>query len=86
MRTGDWAHGFLTRDKGVLACAPAFRPLGLVIASPQDLLELLAGCGALCCMTDPERQLHWPFLDLQRMTHLACALPGVSEQGHRSPC
>lgn len=73
-------HAFLTRDRRVLACAAAFRPLGLRIVSPQDLLELLAACGALCCMTE-RRQLHWPFPDLQRVTHLARAIPGLEMPG-----
>lgn len=73
-------HVFLTRDRRVLACAAAFRPLGLAIVGPQDLLELLAACGAFCCMTEP-RQLYWPFPDLQRVTHLARAVPGLELPG-----
>jgi hypothetical protein len=75
------AHVFLTRDKGVLARSNALRPFGIVIATPQDLLELLAASGALFCLLDPERHLHWPFPDLQRVTHLARATPGLAVGG-----
>ncbi len=75
------AHVFLTRDDGVVKAAAALRPFGLVLATPQDLLELLAGAGALCCMLDPARHLYWPFPDLQRVTHLARAIPGLDLPG-----
>lgn len=75
------AHVFLTRDDGVMKTAAALRPFGLVLATPQDLLELLAGSGALCCMLDPARHLYWPFPDLQRVTHLARAIPGLDLPG-----
>lgn len=78
------AHVFLTRDKGVLSGAHALRSFGLVIASPQELLDLLAACGALCCMLEPQRHLHWPFPDLQRVTHLARAIPGLEVPGMRA--
>lgn len=70
-------HVFLTRDDRVAKAASALRPFGLVLAKPQDLLELLAGSGALCCMLDPIRHLYWPFPDLERVSHLARAIPGV---------
>ena len=75
------AHVFVTRDDRVVRAAPALRPFGLVVAKPQHLLELLAGVGALCCMLDPSRHLHWPFPDLQRVTHLARAIPGLDLPG-----
>lgn len=78
------AHVFLTRDSGVARAAPALRPFGLVLTKPQDLLELLAGAGALCCLLDPARHLNWPFPDLQRVTHLARAIPGLDLPGVRA--
>lgn len=78
------AHVFLTRDEGVVRAAPALRPFRLVLAKPQELLELLAGAGALCCMLDPGRHLYWPFPDLQRVTHLARAIPGLDLPGTRA--
>jgi hypothetical protein len=68
-------HVFLTRDKDVLACERALSPFGLLIASPQDLLERLTACGAMHCLFDPERYAYWPFPDLQRVSHLISALP-----------
>jgi hypothetical protein len=75
------AHVFLTRDDGVTKAAPALRSFGLVLAKPQDLLELLTSSGALFCMLDPARHLYWPFPDLQRVTHLARAIPGLDLPG-----
>lgn len=72
------AHVFLTRDHGVLRCANLFRPLGLLLASPLDLLEQLSACGAILCLMRPE-YLYWPCPDLQRVAHLVQAL-GVHEQ------
>lgn len=69
-------HAFLTRDEGVLASAATLRPFGLAVVDPQDLLEHLAACGALFCLLE-QRQMHWPFPDLQRVTHLARAIPGL---------
>lgn len=40
-------HALLTRDRRVLACAHVLRPLGPAIIDPENLLELLASCGAL---------------------------------------
>lgn len=67
-------HVFMTCDKAVLKARPQLAAFGLLIASPQDLLEHLAAAGALECMFYPE-QLLWPFPDLQRVTHLMRALP-----------
>lgn len=67
-------HVFATRDKGILAAGPAFRPLGLRIVTPQDLLGDLADCGALCCLVDPW-YMRWPLPDQQRVAHLIRALP-----------
>lgn len=68
------AHVFLTQDKAVLRQRDLAARGGLLIASPQDLLEDLAACGALHCLLDP-RRLTWPIPDLQRVTHLISALP-----------
>jgi hypothetical protein len=68
------AHVFLTRDKGVLRCARLLKPLGLLIASPLDLLEELVSCGAMLAVMRPE-SMYWPVPDLQRMSHLIEALP-----------
>lgn len=67
-------HVFATRDKGILAASRAFRPLGLHIVTPQDLLGDLADCGALDCLVDPW-YLRWPLPDQQRVAHLIRALP-----------
>lgn len=63
------AHVFLTRDKGVLRCAEDFKELGLLIASPLDLIEELAACGAILCLMQPA-YAYWPVPDLQRVAHL----------------
>jgi hypothetical protein len=68
------AHVFLTRDRGVLACRQALRPFGLLIATPGDLLEQLAACGALHCLMVPAAA-YWPLPDQARVTHLINALP-----------
>lgn len=66
-------HVFLTRDRGVLRARQALRPFGLHIASPQDLLEDLAACGALHGLFVPQ-YLYWPMPDQQRVAHLICTL------------
>jgi hypothetical protein len=71
------AHVFLTQDKAVLRQRERATRVGLLLASPQDLLEELAACGALHCLLDPQR-LTWPIPDLQRMTHLISALPSTT--------
>ncbi|OHV03431.1 hypothetical protein [Mycobacterium talmoniae] len=70
-------HVFLTRDKGVLRTRKVLWPFGLHIASPQDLLEELAACGALNCLLAPD-QLYWPMPDQQRVAHLISALARAS--------
>lgn len=77
------AHVFLTCDRKVLAAASALRPFGLLITSPQDLLEPLAASGALFCLTDPNRHLHWPIPDLQRVTKLMAAIGADMPPGAR---
>lgn len=67
------AHVFLTCDKGILATAAAFRPLGLRIVDPQQLFEDLLVQGAFHCLFEP-RYLHWPMPDQQRVAHLILAL------------
>jgi hypothetical protein len=68
------AHVFLTRDRGVIACRQALRPFGMLIATPGDLLEQLAACGALHCLMVPAAA-YWPLPDQARVTHLINALP-----------
>ena len=68
------AHVFMTRDAGVLKTRAALRPLGLLVATPLDVLEELAACGALNCLLEPGCA-YWPVPDLQRVTHLIRALP-----------
>lgn len=53
------AHVFLTRDKGVLRARDRLRPLGLLLATPLDLIEELAACGALLCVLRRETN-YWP--------------------------
>lgn len=67
------AHVFLTRDKGVLRCARDFKALGLLIASPLDLIEELAACSAILCLIEPG-YAYSPVPDLQRVSHLIQAL------------
>lgn len=68
------AHVFLTRDKGILKRKSGFRPFGLLIASPQDMIEELFACGAYLCFLAP-RFAQWPMQDQQRVAHLIKALP-----------
>jgi hypothetical protein len=65
---------FLNRDAKVLRNRDAFRPFGLLIASPLDLLQELFGCGAFHCMLAPQ-YAQWPMMDQQRVGHLIHALP-----------
>jgi hypothetical protein len=74
------AHVFMTRDRGVLACRQALRPFGLFIASPGDVLEQLAACGALHCLLD-RRYAYWPLPDQGRVSHLIKALPPEERSG-----
>lgn len=71
------AHVFLTRDRRVLRTAPTVKPAGLFIASPLDLLEELAACGAILCLMAPQ-YAYWPIPDLARLPHLIAAL-GLDE-------
>lgn len=66
---------FMTRDAGILAAGPALRLLGIVVASPLDLVEELAAAGALQCLFEP-RSLYWPMPDQQRVSHLLDAIHG----------
>jgi hypothetical protein len=66
-------HVFMTCDKRVIKAKRDLAAFGLLIASPQDLIEQLAAAGALECLFYPE-QISWPFPDLQRVTHLMHAL------------
>ncbi|NKE59966.1 hypothetical protein FXN61_25465 [Lentzea sp. PSKA42] len=68
------AFVFLNRDAKVLRNRDAFRPFGLLIASPLDLLEELFGRGAFHCMLAPQ-YAQWPMMDQQRVGHLIHALP-----------
>ncbi len=67
------AHVFMTCDKRVLSARGHWARHGLLLASPLDLLEELAACGALFCMLEPQ-YLYWPFPDLERVSHLIHAL------------
>lgn len=66
-------HVFMTCDKGVQRARSDLEEVGLLIASPLDLLEELAGAGALHCMFEPE-YAYWPVPDQQRVAHLVNAL------------
>ncbi len=68
-------HVFLTRDKGVLRARDALRQHGLLLATPLELIEKLAACGALLCIMRRETT-YWPIPDLQRFSHLIQALGG----------
>lgn len=68
------AQVFLTCDRKVLKAAPRLRPFGLAIASPQELLELVAAAGGFWCLQDPHAHLHWPLPDLHRVTLLTGAI------------
>lgn len=66
-------HVFMTCDKGVLKARHNLAPLGLLLASPLDLLEELGAAGALHCLFLPQH-LYWPMPDQQRVAHLIQAL------------
>lgn len=68
-------HVFLTMDKRVLREKAALGTVGLRLASPGDLLEMLAECGALHCLVDPHTYLRWPAPDQARVAELVEALP-----------
>lgn len=68
------AHVFLTCDLKVLKAAEQVRPFGTVLASPQDMLELIAAAGGLWCLQNPRAHLHWPMPDLHRVTLLTRAI------------
>lgn len=70
------AHVFLTRDRGILRTREAFEEVGLLVASPLDLVVELAACGAILCAMNAE-YLYWPVPDLQRVTHLINALGSI---------
>lgn len=63
-------HVVLTRDKGFLKAKTSMRMLGILIVSPQDLLEELASAGAIHCLLRPECA-YWPLPDQHRTSHLA---------------
>lgn len=63
-------HVVLTRDKGFLKAKAGLRMLGILVASPQDLLEALTAAGALHCMLRQECA-YWPLPDQHRTSHLA---------------
>lgn len=62
-------HVFLTRDAGVLRAAPTLGALGLLLATPADLLEELTACGALHCLLHP-RFAYWELPARERVTNL----------------
>lgn len=63
-------HVFLTRDRGILKAAEALRDFGLLLASPQQLIEELSQSGALMCLICPRNFLNWLLPDPHRMTHM----------------
>ena len=63
------AHVFLTRDRGVLACADRLRQFALHVSTPLDLLVELTATGEVVSLSDPS-SVPWPIPDLQRMSHL----------------
>lgn len=71
LRSG--ADVFLTRDAGVLKARAALRMLGLLVASPLDVVEELSAAGAMHCLFSPE-YLYWPMPDQARVAHLVSAL------------
>jgi hypothetical protein len=73
------SHVFLTRDRGILRRRATFRPFGLLLASPLDVLENLIMCGAFHCFLAPEFA-YWPMPDQQRVGHLISALPRREEK------
>ena len=66
-------HVFLTRDLGILRSQALFRPLGLLLASPQEMVEELGATGALHAFFEPSC-LYWPLPDQARVAHLITAL------------
>lgn len=66
-------HVFMTCDKGVQRARRDLEEVGLLIASPLDLLEELVGAGAMHCMFEPA-YAYWPMPDQQRVLHLINAL------------
>ncbi len=70
-------HVFLTRDAGVLSAQAVFSTLGLLIASPTQLLDQLLETGAMHCLLD-KRFLYWPMPDQARVSYLIDALPARS--------
>jgi hypothetical protein len=63
-------HVVLTRDKGFLKAKASMRMLGILLVSPQELLEALATAGALHCLLRAECA-YWPLPDQHRTSHLA---------------
>lgn len=66
-------HVFLTCDKGVLKARDGLASLGLLLASPLELVEELGAAGGLHCLFEPQH-LHWPMPNQQRVSHLIHAL------------
>ncbi len=63
-------HVVLTRDKGFTKAKTGLRMLGILIATPQDLLGALMAAGAFHCLLRPECA-YWPLPDQHRTSHLA---------------
>lgn len=72
-------HVFLTCDKGILRARGSLAALGLLIASPLDLLEELGAAGALHCLFE-RQHLYWPMPDQQRVSHLIQAPGGAHSE------
>lgn len=63
-------HVLLTRDEGFLKARASMRLLGVLLVSPQELLEALAAAGAFHCLLFPHCA-YWPLPDQHRTSHLA---------------
>jgi len=63
-------HVLLTRDEGFLKARASMRMLGVLLVSPQELLEALAKAGAFHCLLFPQCA-YWPLPDQHRTSHLA---------------
>jgi hypothetical protein len=78
-------HVFLTRDRKIRRARESLSHHGLLLVSPQDLLEMLASSGALLCLIDPGRYLQWGLLDPHRVTHLLEGLTYDLSAKHQVP-
>jgi hypothetical protein len=66
-------HFFMTCEQGVLKARDSVAPLGLLPASPLDVIDQLGAAGAPHSPFEPQH-LYWPMPDQQRVMHLIQAL------------